>query len=144
MRFYISNDPANPFDDTNYFATPGGGFNDTLPGGGVVTFVGTTGVNQGKVLLQIGFTDNDLSRSHFGASEDEHPTFDGGSLYDASLSGGEDFSFGLPHHIGDASDAFYSSSFEASVGITTPVPEPAPVAALGLGALALLRRKRRA
>ncbi len=43
-----------------------------------------------------------------------------------------------------ANDVFVDITFQFSDGVAPPVPEPASMAVLGLGALALLRRKKKA
>lgn len=134
-RYFLSGSSAL----TN--ATFSGGLNAGVyaTGGGQIIF---TSQDLTTTYLRIAFTSSALTYgSFFGA---QGLTFSG-SLYNPADTGNENASFSFPDRFtlaGNNSLAHHTSTFTASVGRIGVVPEPAPVAALSMGALVLLRRRR--
>ncbi len=134
-----------------YLSKSGGNVNDNLvgtltaglyaTGAGQVTFVNPA--NESQTYLQVAFSKSGLAYGSFAAAETL--TFSG-SLFNTGETGNENASFGFLDDFtsGGAID-HHTTSFTASIGTIGTIqatPEPAPLAAFGVGALALLRRRR--
>lgn len=91
-------------------------------------------------LLTIAFDSGTLTNTGFGSSDQQggNVTFSG-TIAGANLFN-EAFAFTFANPKASGSDITYTASFTSSADA---VPEPASLAALGLGALTLLRRRRR-
>lgn len=131
----------------DYFATGSGLQDSALTGPGSIT------ISQGTTtLLTFTFQSATLNSAGFSAHYNSNPTLDdhvvftGGSILNGiqldpvNPQTGFDFSFS---NGGPAGNGYgYSSAFSASANFQ-PVPEPASMAALALGAATLLRRKKK-
>ena len=129
------------------FTTSGYATNDYLDGnitGGTAAGTGAgllTFVKSGTILLQISFDASQFSSSLFTPSSVHYL---GGTLLNDNIkaSTNGNVQFGLTAASDDSS--YKSSGFNSTASVPAPVPEPSTIAALGLGGLALLRRRRRA
>jgi hypothetical protein len=113
--------------------------------GGTLTFT-----KNNEVLLSIDFSGANQTNQTFGsdASLGQTVTFSGTKLTTTQTQNAK-FSFGFPAPIfsnpaNPGDPVHYTSDYTSSIGATEAVPEPASMVALGAGALALLRRKRKA
>jgi len=142
----------------------------TIDSQSIYMAVNTVDPHSGSYALQIGATTADGDQIHqtvadtsganyvvsfwavnvdAGSGEDAvHVSYDGNTLYNADPGGAyAQFSFNV---VGTGSDTVTiagwnspSYSYVDDVSMAAPVPEPASMAALGIGVLALIRRKRR-
>lgn len=91
-------------------------------------------------VLTITFESGSLTENEFGANEFQGDvvSFSGSSVVQAYTNEAFGFAFANPRV--NANGKSYTASFTASVDA---VPEPASLGVLGIGALALIRRRRR-
>ncbi|RYG24643.1 PEP-CTERM sorting domain-containing protein [bacterium] len=159
VRYFLSNDPSTPDQNSSF----GGGVAPNDPygqGEGVVTFYENYDDSPGAIndpVLRITFSASLLGQDSNGRITDFRAneglpavvTFSG-SLVDlsnpADLSN-PNFAFSFFSDLSDGGNppAIHSLAlFNSSIGQVEAVPEPSTMAALALGGLAVLRRRRKA
>jgi hypothetical protein len=143
-RYFVSNNPLDQ-KENSFFSGGGAPGQPYSQGEGTVTFF-EDGTN--NILLQIDFDSSVLTPQNFGAN-----TLAGNSLtFSGSLLSSLDpkdltnpnFSFSFFSPIIQGATTHHLALFNSSIGNVQAVPEPSSMAALAVGGIAILRRRRKA
>lgn len=138
-RYFLSNSGVYDANDVFEGNKTSGAF---ATGEGLLTFVNPSDASD--ILLQISFTKSVLSFGNFAAAD---VIGFSGRLKTTGEIGNENASFGFPDRytlLGNDTTARHTATFTSSIGVVSPVPEPASLLAFGAGAAAFIRRRRKA
>lgn len=145
LIYGLNGDPADSNAIFNVYDSNPSNFD--LPGNLIAT-TGSVFVSDDHIYDNIPFTSNPTIAPGtywmMGLYESfANPRMDSSNSGSLVAYWGNPFSFGVPV-VAPAVDTYFGQNFNYWVNSSNPVPEPASMAALGVGALALLRRRRSA
>lgn len=152
LDLIVLSDIDNPFEDVFFEMAPvsyGGDITGGETGGGIIKFFADGQDTSTTPLIQIAFEKAHLAPFSFGATDlfftNDSVTITGSELEIVGSLTDESFAFSFANHMplsGGWSNGYtVTASFTSSAVVSSTVPEPVTVCLLGLGTLALLRKR---